>query len=115
MRGKGAADSTIGFPNSRGRGITAGRSWGSRRNNAAGRRSRRASGHQRFTLDYTPDGLEACGYLSFRSARLATAMTAATIQKRSVIFVSGMPLNWKWWWSGAMRKIRRPVDLTLRI
>ena len=35
------------------------------------------------------------GHLTFRSARLDTARTAATIQKRSVIFVSGRPWNWK--------------------
>src|SRR5436190_16600675 len=55
------------------------------------------------------------GHLTFRSARLDTASTAATIQKRSVIFDSGSPWNWKWWWSGAIEKIRRPVVLKLRI
>ena len=34
------------------------------------------------------------GHLTFRSARLDTASTAATIQKRSVIFDSGRPWNW---------------------
>ena len=33
-------------------------------------------------------------HLTFSSARLDTARTAATIQKRSVIFDSGRPWNW---------------------
>ena len=33
-------------------------------------------------------------YLTFSRARLDTASTAATIQKRSVIFDSGRPWNW---------------------
>ena len=33
-------------------------------------------------------------HLTFSSARLETASTAATIQKRSVIFDSGRPWNW---------------------
>lgn len=33
---------------------------------------------------------------NFKSDRLATARTTATIQNRSVIFVSAIPPNWKW-------------------
>ena len=33
---------------------------------------------------------------------------AATIQKRRVIFSSAQPMSSKWWWSGVIRKIRRP-------
>ena len=33
------------------------------------------------------------------------------IQKRTITRGSGQPLSSKWWWIGAMRKIRRPVSL----
>ena len=36
-----------------------------------------------------------------------------TIQKRTMILGSGHPFFSKWWWIGAMRKIRRPVSLKL--
>ena len=38
---------------------------------------------------------------------------AARIQKRMITVVSGQPTSSKWWWTGAMRKIRLPVSLKL--
>ena len=43
---------------------------------------------------------------------------AATIQKRTMIFVSDQAFISKWWWIGAIRKIRRPQylnEMTCRI
>ena len=37
---------------------------------------------------------------------MATPMPA-TIQKRMTTVVSGQPTSSKWWWIGAMRKMRR--------
>ena len=35
-------------------------------------------------------------------------MIAARIQKRTMIFVSDQAFISKWWWIGAIRKMRRP-------
>src|SRR5919108_591960 len=53
-----------------------------------------------------------------RDARFGRQRIAATIQKRTMIFVSDHAFISKWWWIGAIRKIRRPQylnDATWRI
>ena len=40
-----------------------------------------------------------------------SAKTKATIQKRMMICGSFQPMSSKWWWRGAMRKIRLPRSL----
>ena len=37
----------------------------------------------------------------------------ARIQNRTITVVSGQPTSSKWWWIGAMRKIRLPVSRKL--
>ena len=37
----------------------------------------------------------------------------ATIHRRMITVVSGHPPNSKWWWSGAIRKTRRPSSRKL--
>ena len=41
----------------------------------------------------------------------STAQEKETIQKRTTMRDSGQPIFSKWWWMGAMRKIRLPVAL----
>src|SRR5690606_6212079 len=48
---------------------------------------------------------------SFSVARPSTARTMAMIQKRITTVDSFQPSCSKWWWIGAMRKIRLPVRL----
>ena len=50
-------------------------------------------------------------YRSFRVARPASASMAETIQKRITTVDSGQPIFSKWWWIGAIRKMRLPVAL----
>ena len=45
---------------------------------------------------------------SFRVERLMRAKRMATIQNRTMTFGSGQPESSKWWWSGAILRIRRP-------
>ena len=40
---------------------------------------------------------------------------AATIQNRTMIFVSDQAFISKWWWIGAIRKTRRPQYLKLTV
>src|SRR5690606_27960177 len=51
---------------------------------------------------------KAHGYLTLRLTRVISASRMETIQKRTMIFGSGQPLSSKWWWMGAMRKMRLP-------
>src|SRR5207248_3958514 len=50
-------------------------------------------------------------HLSFSEASAISASMMETIQKRTMIFGSAQPCSSKWWWMGAMRKMRRPVRL----
>ncbi|RMM43280.1 hypothetical protein ALQ77_05336 [Pseudomonas corrugata] len=50
-------------------------------------------------------------YLSFRVARPISTRITVMIQKRTITRGSGQPLSSKWWWIGAMRNTRRPVNL----
>ena len=50
-------------------------------------------------------------HLSFRVDRPARARTKAMIQKRMTMVASDQPICSKWWWMGAILKIRRPVLL----
>src|SRR5205823_250431 len=50
-------------------------------------------------------------HLSFSEASAVSARMMETIQKRTMIFGSAQPCSSKWWWMGAMRKMRRPVRL----
>src|SRR5262249_26438587 len=45
-------------------------------------------------------------YLSLRVLSAASAQMIERIQKRTMICGSGHPRNSKWWWIGAMRKMR---------
>ena len=51
------------------------------------------------------------GYLSFSVDRPMRASMAATIQKRTTTVDSAQPIFSKWWWMGAIRKMRFPVAL----
>ena len=42
----------------------------------------------------------------------ASTSTTVMIQKRTITFGSAQPLSSKWWWIGAMRKMRLPVRAT---
>src|SRR5438552_10042930 len=50
-------------------------------------------------------------HLSLSDASAVSARMMEMIQKRTMIFGSAQPCSSKWWWMGAMRKIRRPVRL----
>jgi hypothetical protein len=50
-------------------------------------------------------------YRILRVARPTSASTTATIQKRITTVDSRQPSFSKWWWIGAIRKMRRPVVL----
>ena len=60
---------------------------------------RRRGGHHRPVAPFT---------LTRKIENPRIPASAATIQKRTVIFSSAQPTSSKWWWSGAMRKMRRP-------
>src|SRR5450759_1695747 len=45
------------------------------------------------------------------AANPAPARMPVTIQNRTMTFVSDQPFISKWWWSGAIRKMRLPVSL----
>ena len=63
---------------------------------------RGGGGHHRSA--YSP-----CTWYVYRKRLTPSSpASAATIQKRSVIFSSAQPMSSKWWWSGVMRKTRRP-------
>src|SRR4030095_8273005 len=47
-------------------------------------------------------------HLSFNVARLSIEKMRTRIQNRITTFDSSQPDSSKWWWSGAMRKIRTP-------
>src|SRR5690606_33377466 len=51
------------------------------------------------------------GYLTLRLTNVISASRIETIQKRTLIFGSGQPFSSKWWWMGAIRKIRFPRSL----
>ena len=44
-------------------------------------------------------------------ARPSNTSTTLMIQKRTITRGSGQPLSSKWWWIGAMRKMRLPRSL----
>ncbi len=48
---------------------------------------------------------------TFRVARPISTSTTLMIQKRTITRGSGQPFSSKWWWIGAMRKMRLPVSL----
>src|SRR5207247_8332485 len=41
----------------------------------------------------------------------SSASSAPAMEKRSTTRDSGQPISSKWWWSGDMRRMRRPVSL----
>ena len=49
------------------------------------------------------------GYLNFRVDRLKRAKMMPRIQKRMTTRLSGQPESSKWWWSGAILKMRLPL------
>src|SRR5690606_38800920 len=48
---------------------------------------------------------------TFSVARPMSTSSRLMIQKRTITFGSAQPLSSKWWWIGAMRKMRLPVSL----
>ena len=48
-------------------------------------------------------------HLIFKEARAASISTMLTIQKRTVTLGSATPSSSKWWWSGAILKMRLPL------
>ena len=56
-------------------------------------------------------GADGVGHRSLSVARPASTRKKVMIQKRTMIFGSAQPFFSKWWWMGAMRKMRLPVSL----
>src|SRR5690348_4087772 len=48
------------------------------------------------------------GYLSFNVVSANNAITRPAIQNRTITFDSGQPSASKWWWIGAILKMRLP-------
>ncbi len=65
-------------------------------------------GRQRVEVDRVRHRQTSRCRVARKSVTPSRPASAATIQKRSVIFVSGQPPSSKWWCSGLIRKIRFP-------
>src|ERR1035441_3852782 len=73
--------------------------------------ARAGEAEDRRGVDLGQVGSERERHRSFNVESAKSAKTIATIQNRMMTFDSGHPASSKWWWSGAIRKMRLPRSL----
>ena len=73
--------------------------------------ARAGEAEDRRGADLGQVGSERERHRSFNVESAKSAKRMATIQNRMMTFDSGHPPSSKWWWSGAMRKMRFPRSL----
>src|SRR4029079_19573095 len=105
------------------RGAFAGRRHRARGHHHDAERDQRDRGAEQPAVDlprelFAPECLDAAGpgdahQRTLRVARPSSTSTTLMIQKRTITRGSGQPLSSKWWWIGAIRKMRLPVSLKL--